>query len=144
MLYDQIKTEMLTAQKAGDARLLGILRLIISELSYAQVDYKDGTLPDEVVFKVLAKEAKKRKEAVEIYEKAEAVDRAEQEKYELGIIEKYLPVQMSEVEVEKIVDEVALETGMRGGRLVGVVMGKLKGKVDGNIVLGVVMKKYQG
>lgn len=144
MLYDQIKTEMITAQKAGDTRLLGVLRLIVSELGYAQVDYKNGVLPDEIVFKVLNKEAKKRKEAIEIYEKVGATDRAEQEKYELLLIEKYLPIQMSEAEVEKVVDEMASQSGMRGGRLVGMVMGKLKGKIDGNVVGGIVMKKYQG
>ena len=133
---------MITAQKAGDSRLLGVLRLIISELSYAQVDFKGGELPDEVVVKVLLKEAKKRKEAIEIYEKASATERADQEKYELSIIEKYLPKMMGETEVEKVVAETAIESGLRGGRLMGMVMGKLKGKVDGAVVQKIVMEKY--
>jgi len=68
--------------------LLAALRLMLSELSYAQVDYKQGELPDEEVIKILTKEAKKRKEAFDIYEKVGEVVRADQEKYELSIIEK--------------------------------------------------------
>ena len=143
MLYPQIKSEAITAQKARDAKLLGVLRLILSELSYAQVDYKGGDLPDEVVIKVLQKEARKRKESIEAYEKAGSKERVDQEKYELEIIEKYLPVLMSEAEVEKEVDIVAAETGLRGGRLIGAVNGKLKGKAEGTMIQKLVMSKYQ-
>jgi len=134
---------MTTAQKAGDARLLGVLRLIWSELSYAQVDFKEGELPDEEVVRVLTREAKKRKESIEIFEKAGAQERVDQEQYELGVITKYLPEQMSEAEVEKIIDVLASETGFTGGRLVGAVMGKLKGKVDGGVVNRIVNEKYK-
>jgi uncharacterized protein YqeY len=143
MLYPQIKSEMSAAQKAGDSRLLGVLKLIISELSYAQVDYKGGDLPDEVVFKVLQKEAKKRKESIEAYEKYGSQERADQEKYELEVIEKYLPTLMSEVDTEAEIDKIAAETGLRNGKLIGAVMGKLRGKADGNVIQKVVMQKYQ-
>jgi len=142
MLYQQIKTEMIAAQKSGDTRLLGVLRLLSSELSYALVDFKGEELPDEIVVKVLMKEAKKRRESIEIYEKAKATERAEQEKYELGVIEKYLPEMMDEAEVEKVVEQTALESGLRGGRLMGMVMGKLKGQVEGTVVQKIVMSKY--
>ena len=133
---------MVAALKAGDSRLLGVLRLIISELSYAQVDFKGGDLPDEAVFKVLNKEAKKRKEAIEIYEKVGETARVDQEKYELSVIEKYLPALMSEAEAEIEIDKIAGGTDLRGGRLVGVIMGQLKGKVDGNVISKIVMQKY--
>ena len=144
MLYPQIKEASVVAQKARDARLLGALRLILSELSYAQVDYKGGDLPDEVVVKVLQKEAKKRKESIEIYEKAGDKERTDQEKFELGIIEKYLPSMMPMAEVEAEVDKIAIETGLRGGKLIGAVMGKLRGKADGADIQKVIMQKYQG
>lgn len=118
------------------------LKLIVSELAYAQVDYRDGELPDEEVFRVLNKEAKKRKDAIEIYEKAGALDRADKEKYELSIIEKYLPQLMSLVEVEAEVEKIAAETGLRGGRLMGAVMGKLRGKADGSMINKIVSEKY--
>jgi len=133
---------MVSAQKSGDSRLLGALRLIVSELSYAQVDHKDGELPDEDVVKVLFKEAKKRKESMDIYEKAGALDRVEQERYELGIITRYLPEMMAEKDVE--VDKIAAETGLVGGRLMGAVMGRLKGKAEGAVINKIVNEKYKG
>lgn len=142
MLYSQLHSEAVTAQKAGDSRLLNALRLMLSELSYAQVDFKEGELPDEEVIKILTKEAKKRKEAFEIYEKAGETVRADQEKYELSIIEKYLPKLMEEAEIEAEIVNIAKETGLSGGRLMGAVMGKLRGKADGAIINKIVSAKF--
>lgn len=123
--------------------MLAALRLMLSELSYAQVDYKQGELPDEEVIKILTKEAKKRKEAFDIYEKVGEVVRADQEKYELSIIEKYLPKLMGEAEIEAEIAKVAEETGLTGGRLMGAVMGKLRGKADGAVINKIVLAKFQ-
>lgn len=123
--------------------MLAALRLMLSELSYAQVDYKQGELPDEEVIKILTKEAKKRKEAFDIYEKVGEVVRADQEKYELSIIEKYLPKLMGEAEIEEEIAKVAIETGLTGGRLMGAVMGKLRGKADGAVINKIVLAKFQ-
>lgn len=122
--------------------MVGILKLIVSELSYAQVDFKRGELPDEEVVRVLIKEAKKRKDSIEIYEKVGSVERAMAEKHELVVIEEYLPQMMSEEEVSAEVIKIASETGLTGGRLMGAVMGKLKGKVDGSLVQKVVNQSY--
>lgn len=142
MLFTQIKSEAETALRGGDSKLLGILKLILSELAYAQVDYKQGELPDEEVIRVLRKEAKKRNDAIEIYEKVGEVARAEQEKYELSIIEKYLPSMMAEADVEAEVAKIAAETGLTGGRLMGAVMGKLRGKADGAVINKIVTAKF--
>jgi len=142
MLFKQLKTESETALKAGDSKLLGILKLILSELSYAQVDYKQGELPDEEAIRVLRKEAKKRNDSIEIYEKVGETARADQEKYELSIIEKYLPQMMAEAEVGVEVAKIASETGLSGGRLMGAVMGKLKGKADGAVINKIVLAKF--
>ncbi len=144
MLYSKLKTDLVTAQKAGDHKLVDALKLLSSELSYAQVDFKDGELSDEVVVKVLMKEAKKRRDSIEIYEKLSSMERVDQEKYELKVIESYLPQMMSEEEVGLEVDKTAVETGLTGGRLMGAVMGKLRGKVDGGVVQKVVMAKFPG
>ena len=144
MLYSKLKTDLVTAQKAVDHKLVDALKLLSSELSYAQVDFKAGELPDEVVVKVLMKEAKKRRDSIEIYEKLGSMERVDQEKYELLVIESYLPQMMSEEEVGLEVDRTASETGLTGGRLMGAVMGKLRGKVDGGVVQKVVMAKFPG
>jgi uncharacterized protein len=143
MLYSQLKSESITALKAGDSRLLGALRLLLSELSYTKVELKTEDIPDAEVIRVLTKEAKKRKDAIEIYEKAGDVARTDQEKFELAIIEKYLPTLMAEADVEAEVAKIAAETGLTGGRLMGAVMGKLKGKADGGVINKIVMAKYQ-
>jgi len=150
MLYSKIKSDLTTAQKAGESRLVGVLKLIASELSYAQVDFKGGEsfgdtqdkLPDEEVVRVLMKEAKKRKDSIEIYVKVGSPERAEEEKYELGVIEGHLPQMMSEGEVAEEVAKIALETGLTGGRLMGAVMGKLRGRVEGSVVQKVVSQSY--
>ncbi len=121
---------------------MGVLKLIASELSYAQVDFKGGELPDEEVVRVLMKEAKKRKDSIEIYNKVGSPERAAEENYELGVIESYLPQMLSEGEVSAEVIKIASETGLTGGRLMGAVMGKLKGKVEGSVVQKVVMGKF--
>lgn len=135
---------MTAAQKAGDSLLLGALRLIVSEMSYAKVDPRSDELSDEEVVKVLMKEAKKRKESMEIYEKAGAEDKFNQEKYELGVISSYLPEMMSEAQVEIEIDKVAKETGLLGGRLMGAVMGRLKGKAEGAVINRIVNEKFKG
>lgn len=141
MLYSQLKNELVTAQKVRDFRMLSALKFILTELSYA-IDTRGDEPADEEVIRVLHKEAKKRKDAMEIYEKAGDATRADQEKYELGIIEKYLPSLMPEAEVEAEVAKIAAETGLTGGRLMGAVMGKLKGKADGGVINRIVMAKF--
>ncbi|KKT40191.1 MAG: hypothetical protein UX47_C0006G0073 [Candidatus Collierbacteria bacterium GW2011_GWA2_46_26] len=122
--------------------MVGVLKLIVSELSYAQVDFKSGELPDGEVIRVLMKEAKKRKDSIEIYTKVDSPERAEEEKYELGVIEGYLPQMMSEDEVVAEVSKISNETGLTGGKLMGAVMGKLRGKADGSVVQKVVSEKF--
>ncbi|MEK7525248.1 MAG: GatB/YqeY domain-containing protein [Patescibacteria group bacterium] len=140
MLIDQIKTEIVKAQKEQNAKLLGVLRLLVSELNYKAIDA--GALTDELVVGVLQKEAKKRQESIDIYMKVGDVARTDAEKYELEIIATYLPKMLGEAEVEAEVDKIAAESPLRGGQLVGVVMGKLRGKADGGLVAKIVNHKY--
>lgn len=142
MLYSQIKSESVAALRAGDSRLLGALKLLLSEISYAKVGVTGENLTDEEVVRVLVKEAKKRKDAIEIYEKAGDTSRLEQEQYELNLIEKYLPTMMSEADVEAEIQKIAKETGLTGGRLTGAVMGKLRGKADGGVINKIVIEKF--
>lgn len=138
MLYAQIKSDLIVALKSGNSFLVGVLKLLLSELSYAQVDFKEGELPDEKVVVVLMKEAKKRKDSIETYTRVNSPERAESEKKELEVIEKYLPKMMGEDELKIEVAKIASETGLTGGKLMGAVMGKLRGRVDGSLVQKVV------
>ncbi|OGD83435.1 hypothetical protein A2572_01870 [Candidatus Collierbacteria bacterium RIFOXYD1_FULL_40_9] len=142
-MFNQLKQDLLVAKKGGDTFLLGVLKLLLSELSYAQVDFKGGELPDTEVIRVLFREAKKRKDSIEVYTKIGSVDKVESEKKELEIIERYLPKLMSEAEVEVEIAKIASESGITGGRLMGIIMGRLKGKVDGGVVQRIVNEKYK-
>lgn len=144
MLYQTIKDDRIQALKSGNTKLLEALRLILSELSYVMVDKRVEELSDEQVVAVLTKEQKKRRESINLYLGAGDVTRAEQEKYELEVIEKYLPEMMSEAELRAELVGIATETGLRGGRLMGAVMGKLKGKVDSDMVKKLVESEYNG
>lgn len=142
MLLSRIKTDLEQAKKGGDTFLCDVLKLVLTEIGYAQVDYKQGELPDSEVERILFKEAKKRKDSIEVYTKIGNQERVDGESKELTIIERYLPTLMSENEAAVEIEKIANETGLRGGRLMGSVMGKLKGKVDGGVVQKIVNEKY--
>ncbi|OGD70433.1 hypothetical protein A3A84_03770 [Candidatus Collierbacteria bacterium RIFCSPLOWO2_01_FULL_50_23] len=140
-LFDQIKTDVTRAQKERNSGLLNVLRLLVSELKYKEID-SAGNLTDDLVVGVLQKEAKKRQESIDIYTKVGDSTRADAERYELEAINSYLPKMMTETEVEAEVDKIANTSSLRGGQLVGVAMGKLRGKADGGLVAKIVNQKY--
>lgn len=86
-LKETIKNDLLNAQKKADRSLVAILKLLWSEIGYLTVDGKDS---DEGVLLMLKQESRKRKDAIEIYLKAEDKQRVESEEYELRVIKGYL------------------------------------------------------
>lgn len=110
------------------------LRLLVSALKYKEIEARGEEITEEMEIGVLRGELKKRKEAKEIYEKAGERDRAEQERFELELIEKYLPQLLGEEDLKKEIRRAASESDKRGGELIGEVMRKLKGRADGGIV----------
>ncbi|MGB6838962.1 MAG: GatB/YqeY domain-containing protein [Microgenomates group bacterium] len=144
MITDNIKKQIIEAMKAKDEIRLSTLKLLSSALHNAEID-KRGDLTEEEELEVVRREAKKRKDAIEAYEKAGATERAEREKKELVILQKYLPQELSDEEIEKIVDEAISATGAENikdmGKVIGFVMGKAKGKADGKKVSELVRLK---
>jgi uncharacterized protein len=130
-LKERIEKDLMEARKKADGELVAILKLIWSEIGYLAVDKKDS---DEEITAMLKRETRKRKDAIEIYEKAGDEERAGNERYELKVISSYLPEEMGEDEVRKIVEETAKETKLSGGQLIGAAMKKLAGKADGKLV----------
>ena len=130
--------------KARDEIRLSTLRLLSSALNYEKIA-KQHDLSEEEELGVVRREAKKRKDAVEAYEKAGATERAQKEKEELVILEEYLPAQMAEEELVKIVDEAVSESGAKSmaemGKVMGLAMGKVAGRADGTKVMELVKKK---
>jgi len=121
--------------------LLGVLRMLSSELSYKVIEVKAG-LNNEQVIGVLRHEAKKRQESIDIYDKVGEKARADEERYELGIIQAYLPQLMSQEDVEAEIDKVAQSSGKKGGMLIGEVKRALGSKADGALIAKIVSQKY--
>src|SRR5260221_14086361 len=145
MLIDTLNQKIQEAMKSGNAVKLSTLKLLFSELHNYQIDHPQMTEEDELM--VIKKEAKKRKDAIESYKKAGANDRAIQEEAELKILEEYLPEQMSDEELKKIVDQVFTEVNPEGmkdmGKVIGLVMAKAKGNADGGKAAAFVQQKLR-
>lgn len=143
MITDTITKKIGEAMKAKDEIRLSTLRMLSSALNYEKIA-KQHDLSEEEELAVVRREVKKRKDAIEAYEKAGAHDRAEKEKKEAEILEVYLPAQMSDEELEKIVKETITETGVQGlneiGKIMGALMPKVSGKADGGRVSAMVKK----
>lgn len=143
----KLQQELIAAMKAGDETKKSTIRMLISSINYYQIE-KGGAgyeaNPEDVLV-VIEKEAKKRRDSITEYEKAERQDLVDKESSELKILEAYLPEKMSEVEVTKIVEETISETGAASmqdmGKLMGALNGKLKGKADMGIVSNIVRSK---
>lgn len=140
-LFETIQADLVTAQKARDAETVGALRLMISEMKNAKIRLMHD-LSDEEVQAVLRSEVKKRKDAIEQFEKGGRTDLADADKKQIATIEKYLPAQMSEADVEaKIQPLVTAGMTMKDmGKVMGAAMKAVAGKADGNLVSKIVKK----
>lgn len=144
MITDTISKQITMALKAGDKLRLSTLKLLSSALHNAEID-KRGKLTEEEELRIVRKEVKKRRDAVEAYKKAGALDRASREAEELKILQEFLPKELPREEIEKIVEKAINDvraTGLQDfGKVMGKVMGELKQKADGNLVSEIVKTK---
>jgi len=141
MISETITKEIGEALKAHKEVRLSTLRLLSSALNYEFIA-KQHRLSEEEELAVVRREAKKRREAIEIYEKAKAQDRAEREKEELIILAEFLPPEMPEEELKKLVETALAKTQAKTpaemGKVIGLVMGQAKGMADGAKVAALV------
>jgi len=146
MLIDQIKNELNIALKEKNEIKVSTLRFLISGLNNKFIELQKE-LTDEDVRSVIAKQVKERKESIAAYTAAGRTELAQKEEAEMAILGTYLPQQLSQEEVEKVVDEIISQTNASGpsdfGKVMGVAMAKLKGQTDGNTVSDLVKKKLQ-
>ncbi|OGM15305.1 hypothetical protein A2V56_01675 [Candidatus Woesebacteria bacterium RBG_19FT_COMBO_42_9] len=144
MITSTINQKIQEAMKARDDVRVSTLRLLSSAFNYERIA-KQHELTKEEELVVVKREAKKRLEAIEAYEKAKVQEKADREKEELAILGEFLPKQMSDEELEKIVEEVVRETGATSiadmGKVMGVAMGKVSGRADGGRVSELVKSK---
>lgn len=145
-LKDQLQADLTQAIRAQDELTMATLRMALAAVTTAEVSGKEAReLSDDEVIIVLTGEAKKRREAAESFDGAGAPDRAERERAELGVLQRYLPEQLSEDEIAAIVADAvaaAAAEGKSGPSAMGVVMKivtpQTRGRADGGQVAALV------
>ena len=149
MLKQQIQNSSNEALKAGNQFLVGTLRMVLAaviskekEKKYKEKLQGDAELTDEEIIEVISSEIKKRKDAIVLYEQGNRPELADREKKEIEILKKYLPEQLSEDEIKKIISEAIKKVGAKEVKDMGKVMAeinpKIKGKADGGTVSKIV------
>ena len=145
-LRGKIKNDLKDAMKSGDNITRGVLRMLISDIKNTEIE-KGGDTGDKEVAEIIKKNVKRRKDSIEQYTKGNREDLANQEKNELEILEKYMPEQMSEDEVRKIVVNIISKSEAVSasdfGKIMGAVMKEIGNKADGNLV-GRIVKEDLG
>lgn len=145
-LKDQLQSDLTDAIRAQDELTMATLRMALSAITNAEVSGKEAReLSDDEVVVVLTSEAKKRREAAESFDGGGATDRADRERAELGVLQRYLPEQLSEDEIKTIVADAvaaAAADGKTGPAAMGVVMKvvtpQTRGRADGGQVAALV------
>lgn len=146
-VVDTIGADIKAAMLAGEKETAEALKMLKSALLYKEVELgvRDSGLNDEQAIEVLNKEAKKRKEAVEMYKSGGRDEQAEKEQFELSLLEKYLPAQMSDEELEAKITEVISGLGDVSikdmGRVIGAVKAQVGSSADGARVAVLVKEK---
>jgi uncharacterized protein YqeY len=142
-LKEKLQSDLTDAIRAQDSVVSGTIRMLLAAITNEEVAGKAArVLNDAEIITVLSRENKKRREAVEAYTQAKREDLANMEKAEAGVIAKYLPEQLSEDEIKKLIQEVIASTGASGPSGMGLVMKQLQpkiaGKADGGLVSSLV------
>lgn len=137
MLRNQLQDEMKAALKAGDKKRLGVIRLILAAIKQREVDERIE-LDDQQVLVVLDKMVKQRRDSVSQYEQAGRTELADQENFEISIIQEYLPQPLGEDEIASMIAEAISATGAESMKDMGKVMGMLKSQLQGRADMGAV------
>jgi len=142
MLKQRIPDDMKSAMKSGDKRKLGVIRLLMAAIKQREVDERIELEEDQILV-VLDKMVKQRRDSIEQYENAGRDELAEQEKFEIGILQEYLPEALSEEEITELIKQAMTDTGAESMRDMGKVMGQLKPKLQGRADVGAVSAKIK-
>ena len=138
-LKQQLTDDMKAAMKGGDKHSLGVIRLINAAIKQKEVDER-VEMTDPLVLAVLEKMVKQRKDSITQYEAAAREDLAAVERYELGIIDAYLPAKLDEAAILAEIDKAIAATGAASAADMGKLMGVLKPALAGQADMGLVSK----
>lgn len=142
----QIQADMKAALKEQKQHLLSTLRTLLAQIKDERIKLRTKReMTEEDVLRVVNSAVKKRREAVELYEKGGRPELAQKEREEIAFLQKYLPEQLSEEAIVKVIDEVIAASGASSikdmGKVMGSAMGRLKGQAEGKLVQSLVRER---
>jgi len=160
MLKKDIQDACNTALKSGEQFTLGVLRMLLASVATKEKDkrykaskqnpdlkeedlVKESELKDEEIIDVVSSEIKKRKDAIALYTQGNRPELAESEGKEIEVLKKYLPEQLSEGDINKLIEEAVSKTGAKEMKDMGRVMAELNPKIKGKADSGEVSKKIK-
>ena len=143
-MLEKIKNDLNQALKDKDEVKVSVLRMLVSEIHNKQISNKSDEISDDEIIKVIRQQVKKTKESIEAYKQGKRDDLVKKESQELDILNKYLPQEMSQDELEKVIKEIIDGVKPQGpqdfGKVMSEAMKRLSGRVDGSKVSEVVKK----
>ena len=134
-LKEKVTEDMKTAMRAKDSVRLGAIRLLLAAIKQREVDERIE-MADADVIAVIEKMLKQRRDSIAAFELAKRDDLADIEKFEVTVLQTYMPKQMSDAEISAIVDQVIADTGAQGAKDMGKVVGLVKPLVAGMADMG--------
>lgn len=134
-LKAQITEDMKTAMRAKDSARLGAIRLLQAAIKQREVDERIELSDDDVIV-AIEKMLKQRRDSISAYESANRQDLADVEKFEVSVLQTYLPQQLTEAEVLSILEQVVVDTGAAGIKDMSKVMAAIKPLVVGRADMG--------
>lgn len=142
MLKAQIYDDMKTTMKSGDKDRLKVIRLILAAIKQIEVDTR-AEMDELAVLAVLNKMVKQRRDSVTQFQDGNRQDLADIELAEIVVLEDYLPEQLSDVELDQLVDQAIADTSAESIRDMGKVMGQVKAKAEGRADMSAVGAKVK-
>jgi uncharacterized protein YqeY len=148
-LKETLKSDLTEAIRSSDKVVSGTIRMVLTAITNEEVSGKEArVLTEDEIITVLSREAKKRREAAEEFAKANRPDKSAEEKAEGEVIARYLPAQLSEVDIKKMIAAAVASTGAAGpgdmGKVMGAIKGQIAGKADGYLVSSLVKAALAG
>jgi uncharacterized protein YqeY len=143
-LADQLQEEIKSAMRAKDAGRLNALRMLKSAIGYVQIEKKTDALSDADFISIVQREVKKRRDSAEQFTSGGRPELAAKENFEIGVLETFLPKQLSAEELEALIRATIQEVGATDKKQMGAVMkavqAKVAGRADGKTISGIVGK----
>ena len=141
-LKERIQQDLKSAMRQQDKARVGVIRLLNAAIKQREVDERI-TLDDAAIIAVVDKMVKQRRDSLQQYEAAGRGDLADQERFEIELLQAYLPAPLSDDELDSLVREAIAETGATGMKDMGRVMGVVKPKAQGRADMGAVSARVK-